>query len=185
MAIDNIPTSSKRLLNKLPKLEGAWIAGGAARELFLEKEFENDVDIFFKDKRTSDHWYDTMKRKGYNGKRTAYAVTFTVPDGINSIDVQLVDWNYWDNIKDLFDDFDFTICQIAYDENGFYHSAEAVRALVKNELHFNKIKSGVGGVQRMIKYANKGMVLPDDTIKQFLRQVVKSPNLIDKTWTGQ
>jgi len=181
----NLLEDTKKLLDALPPLVNCWIAGGAARDIFLEQDFTADIDVFFKHSEAAGDWIDHLRNKGYPEKSSTYARTFTVPYKNTQIELQIVELGYWDNLEQLFDDFDWTVCQFSYDSDGLYFRIRAVQDLMKNELHWCKIKSGYGGVMRMIKYVNKGYTLSEETVKEFLRAMVDCPPLIEKEWKNQ
>jgi len=162
----------------------SWIAGGAAREMILGKEFTADVDVFFRTTETFEKWSTHFSQPNRPVKDTDYALTYTLPYGDNTIDVQLVHWNFWKDLEEVFSDFDITLTQFAWDGYNIYYTEEAIKALALNVIEVNNIKSGVGMIQRWIKYVNKGFNLPDETIQKGLQRIADDPSLIHRSWKG-
>lgn len=129
---DSLPLLNKQLpesdeLNKLRSLlqplkldiqKGPWIAGGAARLLYLKKAINgtgHDIDIFCPNFRTFKRTHKKLLKlskkvfltSGYN-VHTYY---------IEGYKVQLIGGEVYPNIQRLLANFDFTVCQIATDLN--------------------------------------------------------------------
>lgn len=174
---------NQQLLELLPPLKRCWVAGGAGRNIFFEEDFNADVDVFFEDIDTCDLWKNHLSK--YPEKKASYAITFELPYGLKTIDVQLVEFKLFPHIEDLFDDFDFTVCMFAYREGLLYTMPQAIKDVASNKVVINKVKSGVGTFHRLQKYENKGFEVSDSLIRTFLGTIVKNPYLIDKNYIGK
>lgn len=97
---------------------------------------------------------------------TNNAITYTV-----SIDkdhptwkIQLIKRNYYNTVKDVIDDFDITVCQIALD-----NIVEPVvgpqfaEDVAAKRLRFNKVTPG--SAKRLIKYWTYGYIPSDNTLQ--------------------
>lgn len=86
------------------------IAGGTITSLFTNKEI-NDIDIYFRSKLDlSNFLLEEMNGKWVIAK-TDKAFLFKY----NKIKVQAIYFKYFDNVDEIFNTFDFTVCMGAYD----------------------------------------------------------------------
>jgi hypothetical protein len=98
----------------LPRLgQDAWIAGGAPRRLLYGRDLDKaDVDFFFRNASTFLEYEKIIKKQGAELViKTGRANTYRL-DGVL---LQLIKRSYYGNLVELFYDFDFTVCQVAYD----------------------------------------------------------------------
>lgn len=145
------------------------LAGGAINSLFTNSEI-NDLDLYFKSKEDLFKFVHEM----YNNISymechiTDKSLTFN----INNVLIQCIYFEYFDNIQDLFNSFDFTICMGAFDfkSNNFifnksFFKDNASRKIVINNTTAFPIVSGI----RLEKYFNKGYTIDyKEMLKLFL-----------------
>jgi len=147
------------ILHQVPQVSlknGAYLAGGAARRLLRGESIKGgDVDFFFKNgaqyKLFCDAFHDREEVF-----RSEQAVTYLV----NDIKVQFIKRNWYLSIKDVFQDFDFSACQIATDGEWLAATDQGARDILSNTLRL-----APGGrvskrtiVARMIKYLQHGLL---------------------------
>ena len=158
--IDYVKEKSKlkRLLPKtfqLLKKYNCYIAGGAITSLFTGKEI-NDIDVYFKSKDDLFDFLTTELESEYIIYVTKKAITYKLT---NSETVQFVFMNYYENAKEIFDDFDFTINMGAFDiqKDKFILHKDFLKDNVNRKLVFNSNTAFplVSGT-RVRKYIMKG-----------------------------
>ena len=133
------------------------LAGGAITSIFTMNKI-NDFDIYFKDKKDI---YKIVEEFGSVGIVTSKSIT--IPQAVfikeNYHPLQLITFRTFDNAKDIFDNFDFTICMGAYDfakEEFVLHKDFIMDNLTKS-LRFNeKTQFPLISEIRVDKYKEKG-----------------------------
>lgn len=148
------------LLEMLPPLSlkwGPWLAGGAVRRMMQGRTIDDDgdVDFFFSDaseylkfeKALSD--YEELHASGR-------AKTYMV----NGLKVQIIKRKFYKNLKEVFGDFDFTVCQVATDGKQVAYTQTALEDISENRLRIAPIGriSSLTVVGRLIKYVNHGFI---------------------------
>jgi hypothetical protein len=133
-------------------IEGRTIAGGAARQLYFNKDFgSTDIDLF--------SWYDDAPLKNYSGYklRTHWAYTFK----IQNYTIQLIRKGYSGSVENIFNSFDFNCCCFAVDRNYIYYTEEAIEDCNKKQLryidNYNEESHDFEEV-RLLKYIKKGFL---------------------------
>lgn len=158
--IDYIKEKSKlkRLMPKTFQLLGkynCYIAGGAITSLFTGKEI-NDIDVYFKSKNDLFDFLITELESEYIIYVTKKAITYKIT---NSETVQFVFMNYYEEAKEIFEDFDFTINMGAFDiqKDKFILHKDFLKDNVNRKLVFNSNTAFplVSGT-RVRKYIMKG-----------------------------
>lgn len=122
----------QRIVDILPAMnvfEGPWIAGGAVRRMIDgEPLSKGDIDVFFgTDYPLTHHWHDTLKAKGTEVFKSAYATTYEVPLEDSIYRIQLIARRGYHNPISLFKDFDFTVCQMSYDGKNITASTQGLK----------------------------------------------------------
>ncbi len=96
---------------------GPWIAGGCGRQVALGETKFNDIDVWFKNvfqfERTKDRLNDAFGYEMYETYNSENATTYQIGD----YKVQLIRRAYYASVDEVFENFDFTCCQIALDRN--------------------------------------------------------------------
>lgn len=202
-----------KILESLFVDNGSWIAGGAARCLFLGSPM-NDVDIWFSN-------LDLYKQACNNAKKykisspyeTDNATTMTVvadwneeptigsilhktsawtlskvtdlytilatdsdnKDKIKEYKIQLIKKKFYNNLEEIFNDFDFSVCKVATDGRGtFVFDDQALEDIAHQRLRCTRY-SPAGFMTRFIKYNIYGYKMPKDELTEYL-------NLPDLDW---
>lgn len=158
--IDYVKEKSKlkRLLPKTFQLlekYNCYIAGGAITSLFTGKEI-NDIDVYFKSKDDLFDFLTTEFESEYIIYVTKKAITYKLT---NSETLQFVFMNYYEEAKEIFEDFDFTINMGAFDiqKDKFILHKDFLKDNVNRKLVFNSNTAFplVSGT-RVRKYIMKG-----------------------------
>jgi len=133
----------------------AWIAGGAIRRWFAGTEELSDVDVFFPSQEVFDAYVQTLTGNGFS-KTYVSQNADTYSNGKHL--VQCIKVNFFKDVNELFDSFDFTLCQFAWDGNKIYSTTEAIISVLRKHLGVHKIKEefAVDSLRRAFKYCSKG-----------------------------
>ena len=162
-------------LDDLPRLDiidGPWIAGGAAIELYEIGSLKNarDVDIFFKSRSQFDNYYHKARRieEHHLESKEIFAVNqeyegfnFTIKFRNNLI-INGIGFNYGNTPEDVINTFDFTVTQIATDGICFISNPLTIIDIKNKKLSFvnNKTQENRHPIkkieERIQKYVNKG-----------------------------
>lgn len=151
----------KRLLPKTFEIlenYNCYIAGGAITSLFTEQDI-NDVDIYFKDKT---ELFGLLYEK-FSYEYIIYiskkAITFKLSSGET---IQFIYMNYYDEAKDIFNDFDFTVNMGAFDikKDKFILHEDFLKDIAQKKLVINTNTAFpfVTGT-RILKYQQKGYTI--------------------------
>ena len=141
-----------------------WVAGGAIRSWFQERNVSSDIDISFP---SEAEW---NKAKAVADK--AWTLTKATPASANYSAgrkwIQLICKHYFPTPEATIDAFDFTIACGATDcRNCFFHDHYFID-LCMHRLAFHKITYPVSTWRRVQKYAAKGFKLCPDEEKKLL-----------------
>jgi hypothetical protein len=160
---------------------GPWIAGGAIRKLWYGKSWRSgDVDIFCQDSETVKYIktllrdYDrfphvTDNASSYKvsndmfGRSTtpvASGLISAIPDA--TFKVQVITKDVYASIDDIFDTFDFTICQFATDGNIMVATTDALEDHDKLSIRMVPDTDRPLSINRLLKYSAYGFSPPDD-----------------------
>lgn len=142
------------------------LGGGAIRSLF-SGETPNDYDIFFVDQYKSirnDTLESTMRDLEERFIKQGGKVIFRCPENmlisinLNGAQIQLINRRKapYQNIKHLFDSFDFHVCQFALHRNNVLLTKEALRSLRKKNLTLHRLTYPSATINRLSKYRDKG-----------------------------
>lgn len=147
---DNIEIYNK-IISLFPK-DGWLIAGGAARQIFLNERLgSTDIDFYFSSIDSYDAQYHRLYRQIGVPHRSGNAATFY----LDNTQVQLVAKIYSDTPKEIFDTYDMTCCMFAITNNLIYFTDEArEHALGKWIVLSTPIKENY--IRRIGKYLRKG-----------------------------
>lgn len=198
-----------KILESLFIGNGSWIAGGAARCLFLGSPM-NDIDIWFSNPElykqacsnaspyklstpyetvnattmtvVTDWNEDRLKKKPGIWSLSKATDLFTIlstdsdnKDKISEYKIQLIKKKFYNSLKEIFNDFDFSVCKVATDGRGtFIFDDQALEDIANRRLRCTKY-SPEGFLTRFIKYNIYGYKMPKDELKDYL-------NLPDLDW---
>lgn len=150
--------SEKKKLLEFGKFAGAICAGGAITSVFTNKPI-NDIDLYFKSKDDFSNAVESAYDDGlWCVDVSARSVTFV--DGGRV--VQFMHFKFFDDVSDIFNSFDFTICMGAYEYSAgeFKLHDDFMR---HNSQKFLKFNSGtdfpLASATRVLKYQDRGYTI--------------------------
>jgi hypothetical protein len=142
--------------------QGPWIAGGMGRQLAVDptcQEFA-DIDVWFNNAASHDQCVNRLNfafgNQMYETFSSNNARTYTVGD----YKVQLIRRAYYNNLDEVFANFDFTCCQVAVDKD-FKLSGPGLDDARNNVLKVNKLDC-LGFLARYAKYVGYGYTMPNE-----------------------
>lgn len=104
------------LIQKVNQVGGFYVAGGAITSIVTNKEI-NDIDIYFKNKESLlafvDHLSDMSKT--YCTFISSKSLNYKVQVEDEEYDFQLIHYDFYDNLQQIFDSFDYTINMAGWD----------------------------------------------------------------------
>jgi len=141
---------------------GPWIAGGMGRQLAINPECQEfaDIDVWFSGPTSYElcmiRLNNTFGNYLYESFTSDNARTYTIGDH----KVQLIRRAYYDSLDDVFDNFDFTCCQVAVDKD-FKLSGPGLADARNYVLKLNKLDNR-GFLARYAKYVGYGYTMPNE-----------------------
>lgn len=131
------------------------IAGGLVTSLFTNKDI-NDVDVYFRSQDDaigliSELYEDTQFVVAHTKKATLFA--------IGEVSIQTIHFDYFRDVSDVFNAFDFTVCMGAYDfkNESFHLHKDFLKHNSQRLLKFNKDTAfPLISLLRVQKYEDKG-----------------------------
>ncbi len=162
------------------------IAGGAARQIFLEEQFgSTDIDFYFSNWGIWDAWQNNLTRNGYSEYHSSRKARGF--ENIFGTKCQLIKTIYSDNPQEIFNTFDFTCCMFAIKEDHLYFTTEAAEHATNKMLVVADSSNYSYG--RIGKYIRKGFFpscpLSSGIFDEFVKYVheCKTENfLFGPTW---
>jgi len=169
-----IPTTLSNIVQTIyqqsTEKSGPWIVGGMGRQIALGETSFNDIDVWFRNPEQYDMIYKRLKDTfGYEMSEkfsSDNAMTYKIGD----YTVQLIKRKWYNSLQAVFDDFDFTCCQVAVDDNltAYGPGLEDAKNYV---LKVNRLDEKAF-LARYAKYVGYGYVMdPDD----FMRIIENQP----------
>ncbi|MBM7598177.1 hypothetical protein JOC34_000534 [Virgibacillus halotolerans] len=132
----------KDMVNYFKKYK-AIVAGGAVTSIFTNSEI-NDIDVYLRSKEDVAALMEIMYDDFYIASHTKKATTFIKTVDEQELKIQLIHYNVFGSVDDVFEAFDFTICMGAFDfkneqfsfhHNFFKHNSQRALRFNKNT-HF-------------------------------------------------
>lgn len=133
-------------------LAGCCIAGGAVRRWFTGDESLSDVDVFSADDESEEKFVASLV--GFEVIATSNNAT-TMSNG--KVLVQCIKLRF-KTTAEMFDAFDFSICQFAWNMDGIWTTPKALIGTLRKHLSVHKIQPGfeMDSLRRAFKYQRKG-----------------------------
>lgn len=169
---------SQEFINDINKKGGFFIAGGFFTSLVTRKEI-NDVDIFFTNKESISEFIKWMKdEEAWCSFISEKSLNYCYKD----YKIQLIHYDYYENLSEVFSSFDFTINmagwdsrtdEIETDENFLVHNSQRY-------LQFNpKTKFPLISALRVQKMTQRGYYIPKN---QFVKIMLAVSQLKLEGW---
>lgn len=160
-----------------PTPNQVWIAGGAARLWWQGASVgRHDIDVFCADRHIRTEVVSRLKQHGFEKTYTSdNAITLTHRVCSQDYKVQIVKKYEYTGVQHIFDVFDFTVCQVAWDGETWYLGERTEQDLAHRVLHINAFHEAQNLPSRIYKYFGYGFILdPESTqaLRSHLDQLV-------------
>jgi hypothetical protein len=152
--------------------DGYFIAGGFIRSYFVSNK-PKDMDIFFDNLEQLEVVKTKLELIGFElKKKTRYSFTMIKDDKT----IQLIK-NIHGTIQDVFNDFDFTVCQVAVKKNVLYYESSFFDDLENKRLVINEVSLDrcATTLERVVRYSSYGYI-PDRKQLNTLIKTIKNTN---------
>jgi len=167
-----------KILKHLPSIDetGPWVAGGSVWKSIEKLPLNCDIDFFFQTPQQCEWWYRKLLSIPYayrivsEPKANKYntSLQFHVHEGgfNKTVTIQLIAFKFFDNMEELLNGFDFTVCQFGYDGKKLYTGDTSFDDLRNREIVFNNIRDTVATAIHLKKYINKGFKISNNDVHQ-------------------
>lgn len=163
-----------------PTTTGPWIAGGAVRRMITDGVLgDGDIDYFFNNQAQFDAFCTYMREQNKAGMiviiketRNEHNLQFkiSIPAKQNKlIDIQAITLGYYLTPEHMLSEFDFTVCQFAYDGTNLLCGDTALWDLARKRIVINKVRFPVPTLRHMIKYSKQGFFACGGALTEFVR----------------
>jgi hypothetical protein len=171
-----LPSVSRLVLRTAQKLDGCWIAGGAALGLFTgDVNKIKDWDLFFKSPGYWNQAKSVFENLGFvETRNSGWSVTFSKA----GVDVQLVTRHYYKQFEDIFKKFDFSVCCFAIVGEDICYYKQAKVDVGNGKLNFIHTENIATCVKRIARYGAKGYT-PSDAFVEGIAKTFKNTKLSD------
>lgn len=164
---------------------GPWIAGGTARRLWYGEPWEKyDIDIFFQNQLAFNNTVNALhslldcknRAVALLQHKSKNAILYNIDfrniyqSSVNFLQVQAIRLNFYNNLKEVFDDFDLTICKFATDGITCIASDDALQDCKDNVIRINESSTKKLKASRIIKYSDYGFDADERIMKELLKQ---------------
>lgn len=158
------------------------VAGGSITSLMCNREI-NDIDVYFRsEKDLIDFIYEIWGSHNWVSALTKKATLMNFKVGFNEVNLQMIHFDYFDTVQDVFNTFDFTVCMGAFDfkTEEFVLHDDFLKHNSQRILKFNKGTAfPIVSLLRVQKYKDKGYTISKP---EFLRVVMKCMDLNINTY---
>lgn len=156
----------------------AYVAGGTVTSLFCNREI-NDVDVYFKNEKDAIGFLANLMENGAWVVSHTKKATQLMYDEKN---VQIIHFDYYENIDRLFESFDYTVCMGAFDfeRNEYNLHKDFLKHNSQRIMKFNRLTSyPIVSMLRVQKYLDKGYTISKP---EFVRVVLTCMTLKIKSY---
>lgn len=185
-----------KALDRLPAVSsaGPWLAGGAIRRTLLRQPLDSDFDFFFAAQEQFDAFALALTAAGgWTVSKNEHNTTFRLPSKapasigpdefsgyLPEITVQAITTRWYDNLDDVLNSFDFTICQFGYDGTRLVAGDYALWDLGRKRLVPHRLTYGTASLRRLLKYTKQGFTICGGGLSDFLEKVAADPSVIQR-----
>lgn len=148
------------VLKMIKDCPGSYLAGGSLRRLISGEGFDGkeDFDLFFKDEESINRFWEqneTSLEVVYETDKNT-SVIYRPPDKEYSLRIQVIYFLYYQNLEEIINSFDFTVCQFATDGQEIVCGKTSLDDLLNKRLVVNRITYPTSSVYRLAKYMQAG-----------------------------
>lgn len=181
-------TDLGHVLRHLPELGrdhtcGPWAAGGAVRRAVMDEPVGKDIDLFFRGESS----YELYREKLFsldkcvtvrNDTERVLEVEITGNPSYGPVVLDLVHGTYFPDVDALLEDFDFTCCQFAIDQDTLYVGDLAMLHAGQRVLRANNWGKLEISYPHMVRYMHDGWRPGKNELDALLASIEKSPDIL-------
>jgi hypothetical protein len=177
-AIKRLPNNLVSLMKSEEWVGSIFIGGGYLRSV-VAMEPINDIDVFVKSSKDAEllAYKLCSKKEDVIVTENAYTVK-------GKLDIQIIHRWVFENIEDVGNSFDFTVCNAVFSYNNgkwvsfcddrFYVDISAKRIIYRNPV---RNEDAGGSMLRVLKYYQKGYRVPLDSLGAIIARLIKDINV--------
>jgi hypothetical protein len=168
----------RELLYNINFESGPWLAGGSIRRQVLNQSLKDaDYDLFFNGSKQFEETKEILKLNGWeeNTSKSPFATNYK-KDGYT---IQLIHFEWYNNIQELFNSFHFTICHTAWAKGELGFSKQSLWDLPRKRLVPHNLRFPMASVRGMLKYQKQGFYACQGCIGSVLDAVKNYPELLN------
>jgi hypothetical protein len=163
-----IPAISRQVLLMAQHLDGCCIAGGAALAVYTGDVGKiKDWDLFFTDPSSLRAARDAIKGLDFTEYKesTDWSDTFEK----SGVIVQLITHKFYNSVKNIFSNFDFSVCCFAIDGPNIKYTEQAAEDVANGQMNLIHTDNLVACVKRIARYGQKGFKPTTEFVKNLVR----------------
>jgi hypothetical protein len=158
---------------------GPWLVGGSVRRLVTKKPQDSDFDVGLVDMAQLENVTERLTLMSFSQVAdTNFHRELRGQVNGKDVRIQLLKITFADNPCAILDEFDFTICQCAYDGSRLFFGEYTLWDLGRRRLAIHRVTFASSTVRRMLKYGAQGFTACSGCIGAVLKAVVADPALI-------
>ena len=146
-----------------PSKNGPWIAGGACLRWYQDQPVrESDIDVFCNSKEQAQQLISEVKSWGrYSNRFTsdnATTLDYFANDtshGVERWTIQIITKRYYNNMQEIIDGFDLSVCQVATDGDTWALGKHTARDIRERNLRM-EMPLMPDALKRLVKYWTYG-----------------------------
>lgn len=180
-------TDLGHVLRRLPELGrehtcGPWVAGGAVRRAVIGEPVGKDIDVFFRSESSYELYREKIFSldKGVTVRNDTERVLELEITGKpqRPVVLDLIHGTYFPDAGALLEDFDFTCCQFAVDQNTLYVGDLAMLHAGQRVLRANNWGKLEISYPHMVRYMHEGWRPGKNELDALLASIEKTPDIL-------
>lgn len=148
-----------------------YIAGGCLRDLFSIGHITSDIDVFFPNRKEVAKAIKALRKNkvkcGFHNKQLANFY-------YKKQKIQIIKSFLYPTVQDIINDFDFTVCSVAYDGKAFYCHDGFFYDLAAKRLMINHVRLPLNTLSRVVKYVKKGYTICNANLLILSKEIAKT-----------
>lgn len=161
---------------------GPWAAGGSIRRAVYDEPLGKDIDLFFSSEESFQSWRAqliALDKRVWVRNDTSRVLECTITSKHHKPFVlDLVHGTFFPSVEALLEDFDFTCCQFAVDQDHLYVGDLAMLHAGLRLLRANNWAKLQISYPHMVRYLHDGWRVGKNELDALLESLQKSPDVL-------